>query len=129
MHQERHFAFFTPLPIAGRQMNRLQKKCFIASAGFHLLLGLILLIGPAFLSSNSKTEDVPMVEFVAINTTDANIQGGGSPKGGSPPPAALPTPPTPAPVVDKTPAPEPPKIKKEKPQEVTPPKDETPSLE
>ena len=39
-------------------MNRLQKKCFIASAGMHLLLVLILIIGPAFLSSKSKIEDI-----------------------------------------------------------------------
>jgi TonB family protein len=110
-------------------MNRLQKKCFFAAAGFHLLLVLILLIGPAFLSSSSKPENVPTIEFVAINTTDANIFGGGSPKGALPQPPAQPviTPPTPIPVAEKTPMPEPPP--KEKVKEVTPPKDETPSLE
>ena len=31
-------------------MDRLQKKCFAASAGLHLLLGAILVFGPAFLT-------------------------------------------------------------------------------
>jgi len=29
-------------------MNRLQKKCILATAGIHLLLLVILLVGPAF---------------------------------------------------------------------------------
>jgi len=31
-------------------MKRLQQKCIIASGGFHLLLIVILVIGPAFLT-------------------------------------------------------------------------------
>ena len=42
-------------------MNRLQKKCFIASAGIHLLLALVLFIGPAFVPSKSKTDDLPIL--------------------------------------------------------------------
>ena len=39
-------------------MSRLQKKCFIAASGLHLLLVVILLVGPAFLAAHSrKTED------------------------------------------------------------------------
>jgi len=105
-------------------MNRLQKKCFFASTGFHLLLALILLVGPGFLSSRSKPENVSPIEFVVINPTDANIFGGGNPKGALPPP---PVQPAPIPVAEKTPTPEP--LPKETAKEVTPPKEETPSLE
>lgn len=117
-------------------MNRLQKKCFIAASGLHLLLALILLIGPAFLSSSSKPEDVPLIEFLPDILTDSAAQGGGSPKGGAPTPIPLPpqptptvTPPAPAPAVDKLPTPEPPKIPKVKPADVTPPKDDPAPVE
>jgi TonB family protein len=100
-------------------MNRMQKKCFIASTGLHLLLVVILLIGPAFLSSNSKMVDVPVLTFVPVMTTDRNVQGGGSPKGG-PPPAGVPAPLPPAqppPVAKSEPAPrvEPPKPVRQEP--------------
>jgi TonB family protein len=74
-----------------------------------------------------------MIEFVAINTTDANVSGGGNPKGALPQPVTQPQTqpvvPQPAqiPVAEKIPTPEPPP--KEQVKEVTPPKDETPSLE
>lgn len=101
-------------------MNRLQKKCFIASAGLHLLLVLILLIGPAFLSSSSKTEDVQTIDFIPLITTDANISGGGNPKGGSPPAQQAPQPPAPIPpappVADKTPTPD--KVVKPEPKQI-----------
>ena len=110
-------------------MNRLQKKCLIASTGFHLLLGVILLIGPAFLSSNTKPEDVSVIEFLPMITSDSAAAGGGDPKGGTPPPTVVPVPPTPAtpvvtppapaPVVEKTPPNEP--VKKPRIREVTPP--------
>jgi TonB family protein len=35
--------------------NRLQQKCVIASAGFHLLLGLVLVISSAFLAPSGKS--------------------------------------------------------------------------
>ena len=47
------------------QVNRLQKKCFIASAGFHLLLAVILLIGPGFLPSKNSQDDLPLLDFRA----------------------------------------------------------------
>jgi TonB family protein len=93
-------------------MNRLQKKCIMASAGMHLLLVVILLVGPAFISSKSKTDDLPILDFIPVKTVDALVSGGGDPKGRlpSPPPAtAQPQPPvqpqrTPAP--PKQPEPE-----------------------
>jgi hypothetical protein len=63
-------------------MNRLQKKCFIASAGTHLLLVLILFIGPAFLSAkNTKSEDFQLLDFVTPRTVDALVAAnpGGAP--------------------------------------------------
>jgi TonB family protein len=91
-------------------MNRLQKKCFLAAAGFHLLLVTILIIGPAFLSSKSEPVDVPLIDFVPVKTVDALVSGGGNPKAQSPPPmqTAPPqpvvTPPAPQPQ-EKEPAP------------------------
>lgn len=72
-------------------MNRLQKKCVIASAGGHSLLALLLVVGPAFLSPSSKTMDVPVLDFVPLKTVDALMSGGGNPN--ARPQAATPTPP------------------------------------
>jgi TonB family protein len=114
-------------------MNRLQKKCFFAAAGFHLLLVLILLIGPAFLSSNSKHEDVQQLKIIPSILFDQGPSGGGNPNA-APPASASPaqpkptvTPPAQPPVVEKTSTPEPPP--KEKVKEVALPKAETPTLE
>jgi len=41
-------------------MNRLQKKCIMATAGFHLLLLVILFVGPAFFWSREKPDDSPV---------------------------------------------------------------------
>jgi protein TonB len=85
-------------------MNRLQKKCFIASAGLHGLLALILFVGPAFLMSRDKPVDVPLIDFVPVKTVDALVSGGGNPKA-QPPPA--PQPPAPQPRAAVAPAPPP----------------------
>jgi len=71
-------------------MSRLQKKCFIASAGTHLVLVLILFIGPGFISSKSKPDDLPILDFIPLKTTDALVSGGGNRNGHlpAPPPAA-----------------------------------------
>jgi TonB family protein len=83
-------------------MNRLQKKCIIASTGLHLLLALILLIGPGFLSSKSK-EDKPPLDFIPLATIDGAMSGGGD-NTVKDPPAALATPPAPpAPIAPVTP--------------------------
>src|SRR5690242_19557224 len=94
-------------------MSRLQKKCFIASAGTHLLLVLILFIGPGFISSKSKVDDMPILDFIPLKTTDAKVSGGGNPKGQLPaPPAAATKPPEAAPPEPKHPV-EPPKSREE----------------
>lgn len=83
--------------------NRLQKKCFFAATGFHLLLLTILIVGPAFFLSERKAEDLPMLAFVPQKTIDEALSGGGSPQ--ARPPA--PQPPTPQ-AEEPAPAPPPP---------------------
>jgi TonB family protein len=85
-------------------MNRLQKKCFIGSAGTHLLLAIILIVGPGFLSSKNKTEDLPPIAVIPWKTVDAMVNpGGGNPVRAAATPPAPPSQPTPTP-----PAPTPP---------------------
>jgi outer membrane biosynthesis protein TonB len=94
-------------------MNRLQKKCFVASAGMHLLLASIIVIGPAF--SSSKAPEVREINFVPSILVDANVAGGGNPNA-SPPPAPKEQPPAPQPQ-PQPPAPKPePKPPEPKPQ-------------
>lgn len=85
-------------------MNRLQKKCVIASTGLHLLLVLILFIGPAFLMPKSKFNDASTLEFVPTTLIDAAFSGGGNanarppaPKPVQPQTASVPTPAPPQP--------------------------------
>lgn len=82
--------------------NRLQKKCFIAAAGFHVLMLVILVIGPAFLSPEKKADERPPIDFVPLKTIDEALAGGGNPQARPPapqPPAPQPQvqPPTPQP--------------------------------
>jgi TonB family protein len=71
-------------------MNRLQKNCLIVSAGMHLLLIVILVVGPAFRSSNDQADNLPVLDFVPVKTVDALVSGGGNPKGQLPAPAPSP---------------------------------------
>jgi len=96
-------------------MNRLHKKCFIASAGTHLLLALILFIGPAFLSAkNTKSEDMQLLDFIPPRTVDALVapNPGGAPvqrqQQQQPAAQSLPVQESKPPPVQK--APEPPKV-------------------
>lgn len=101
-------------------MNRLEQKCVIASGGFHLLLIVILVIGPAFLISKSKSDNSPILDFIPGKLIDAAFSGGGNPHG-TPPPPAPPAPP--APQVAQ-PAPQPERVKAPEPEKVREP--ETP---
>jgi len=47
-------------------MNRLHKKCLITTAGFHLLLVVILLAGPGFFTSKSKVNREPEASSTII---------------------------------------------------------------
>ena len=94
-------------------MNRIQKKCIIASAGFHLLLVVVLFAGPGFFTSQSKLDDTMVLTFVPYETTDLKIAGGGRPNGSPPAPVPQPRPPQPAP---PKPAPEVKEPKPDKPE-------------
>lgn len=88
-------------------MNRLQKKCFIATAGFHLLLLVILFVGPAFFSPKPKVDDSQVLDVIPANLIDAAFSSGV--KGATPPPPTpVFTPPQPVqPPVTPPPAPKP----------------------
>lgn len=94
-------------------MNRLHKKCLIASAALHSLLFVILLVGPAFLAEKSVPIDMPVLDVIPSKLIDELMSGGGNPKA-QPPPPALPvvTPPS----VKPTPVPTPPEKKPEPPR-------------
>ena len=84
-------------------MNRLQKKCFIAAAGFHLLLFVILLVGPAFFAPREKADDLTILNYVPANLIDAKMNNNGGKPNVTPPPAPpTPTPPQPEPQEQKT---------------------------
>jgi TonB family protein len=101
-------------------MNRLQKKCVIASGIAHATLVLVLLVGPAFLGSDDPTIDAKdIIDFIPFKTLEQNMTGGGNPNVAqvipapappTPTPPTPPTPPPPAPRVEQhDPTPEPPK--------------------
>ena len=110
-------------------MNRIQKKCLIGAAGFHLLLLLILVIGPAFLSQNKDDFTQPITIVDLSRLTDGPTQTGGSSTPQAPPPA-----PAAQVVQPPTPAPAPPKadtareVPREKPTPKEPDKETTPSV-
>ncbi|HEY1718103.1 MAG TPA: TonB family protein [Verrucomicrobiae bacterium] len=86
-------------------MNRLQKKCVIATAGFHLLLLVILFVGPAFFNSKPKMDDSQVLDVIPANLIDAAFNSGvkdATPPAPQPivqpqPQQMQPTPPAPAP--------------------------------
>ena len=85
-------------------MNRLQKKCLIVTAGMHLLLVVILLVGPGFFAAKPKPDDTLVLDVIPANLIDAAFSSGV--KNAQPAP---PAPPTPKPIVTPPPTPEPPK--------------------
>jgi TonB family protein len=104
-------------------MNRTQKKCFIAATGLHLLLLVILVVGPGFLSTSRKADDLPVLQFIPMMTTDKPFSGGGTPNANPPPPQADPTPPQPTPLRQQqapAPTPKPPEPKPVQKVEETP---------
>jgi colicin import membrane protein len=103
-------------------MNRLQKKCVLATAGIHLLLFVILLVGPAFFNRRPKTNDLQVLDVIPANLIDAQFNSGV--RGAQPPPPDLqpaPQPPAPPPVVSQPPpAPSPEPVVKPEPAKPTP---------
>jgi TonB family protein len=108
-------------------MNRLQKKCVIATSGAHLLLILILFVGPAFFYSKPKADDLQVLDVIPANLIDAPFNSGVA-NAAPPPPAPVVAPPQPPPpasvVTPPAPVPEPEKVEKAEP--VKPP-DKLPS--
>jgi outer membrane biosynthesis protein TonB len=110
------------------KMNRLQRKCFIASASIHGLLAVIILVGPGFMSSTRPVENLPILDFVPDVLVDKALMGGGNPNAKPPPPApvAQPVQPTAPPVTPPQPKAQP---KQRDPEPVEPVKNQTDSLE
>lgn len=112
-------------------MSRTQKKCFIASTGVHLLLLLVLLFGPAFISSKDKSENTEVLDFIPAMAIDGQAFNRGGAPAPAPTPAPTPQPQVaqaapPPPVVPPTPAPKP---EPEKISEPEPPKNLKPNPE
>lgn len=85
-------------------MSRLYQKSLIASGGIHVLLGLILFVGPAFMASKPKTSDIQPIRFFPSMLIDAPFDNpGGSSGSRAPTPAPAPLPPA----VQPAPAPPP----------------------
>src|SRR5271170_7081456 len=81
-------------------MNRLQKKCLMATAGIHLLLLVILFVGPAFFTPKTRTDDLQVLDVIPANLIDAPFNSGV--KNAQPPPPVVqpaPQPPVPKPAV------------------------------
>jgi len=86
-------------------MNRLQKKCTILTAGIHLLLIVILIVGPGFFAPKPKA-DLQILDVIPANLIDAALNSGV--RNAQPPPPVVqpaPQPPAPQPVVTPPPAP------------------------
>jgi TonB family protein len=81
-------------------MNPLQKKCVLATAGFHLLLLVILFLGPGFFNRQPPPDAFTTLKVIPANAVDAALNSGST--AATPAPV---TPPPPTPVV--TPPPEP----------------------
>jgi len=116
-------------------MTRLQKKCFVASTGFHLLLALILVVGPGFFAPKSTMEDPPTLNFIPDTVIDGASRVGGQNKSTPAPPPPPPPPqaeshPTPKPPEPKKADPDPPKNKetKQDPESLELPKQQTKKL-
>src|SRR5262245_11190602 len=98
-------------------MDRLQKKCAIASAGFHLSLALTFLFGSAFFSADKERSDLQMVDIIPSRIIDAPFVGGGTPNVKPPPPTEQQKPPTP--IQESKPTPPPP-VRREEPAKEEP---------
>lgn len=79
-------------------MDRLSKKCVLTSGIVHGTLVLLLIVGPAFLTSDSKPDTAAILTFTDVEAiaSGSPVMGQGTPNGGS----AIPTPPEPKPVVE-----------------------------
>ena len=113
-------------------MDRLGKKCFVASCGMHVVLVLVVLFGAAFFTPDKKPAPVENLTMIPSRLIDAALSGGGGNPKIAPSSAKIkgdtldPVPVQPAPVKPQVEPPKPKVIEKPKPPEPTPPKIETP---
>ena len=84
-------------------MDRLAKKCVITSGIVHGTLVLLLIVGPAFLTSDSKPDTSQILTIIPDNalSSGAAVMGQGTPNGGR----STPTPPDPKPPEQPKPVP------------------------
>ena len=91
-------------------MSRMQKKCALATVGVHLLLLVILIVGPAFFAPRPQADDLQVLDVIPANLIDAQFTSGV--RNAQPPPPVstppTPQPPTPQPVVSQPPPKPPP---------------------
>jgi len=78
-------------------MSQLQKKCFVFSAGTHLLLLAVLFLGTAFFNANHKEQLAVPVDLLNAKLVEDALARGGSRGPESTPSVATPTPTPPAP--------------------------------
>ena len=108
-------------------MNRLQKKCLIASSGMHGFAVLLLVFGSAFFVAKEKPQTFSKLQFVPSKFVESALAGGGGnpnlartddvQKGETLAPQPTPTPPVEIPQPRPTPpAPPAPKPEPEKPE-------------
>jgi TonB family protein len=105
-------------------MNRLQKKCLIATTGFHLLLVLTIVFGAAFFTSRPKPDETQLLDVIPPNLIDAALSSGvknAQPPAPAPPQPVQQPPPTPQPPQPKPPEPKPEPVKQPEPEPVKPP--------
>jgi len=121
-------------------MNRLQKKCLIATTGFHLLLILVLVFGSAFFVNHAKPDPSPVLDVIPAKLVDdafsSGVKNAAAPvpappqppqpiQQPQPPEPVQPTPPPqpqpkPEPVKEKEPTPDPVKQQKLLPDDLKP---------
>ncbi|HUB87594.1 MAG TPA: TonB family protein [Verrucomicrobiae bacterium] len=80
-------------------MNRLQKKCIVATVGIHLLLLMILIVGSAFFNSEPKPDNTRLLDMIPANVLENALNSGVSHAAPPPPPPAPLPPPPPQPVI------------------------------
>jgi TonB family protein len=75
-------------------MNRLQKKCIIGTVGIHLLLLIILIVGPAFYNRQTPDDQNQVLDVIPANLVDAAMNSGVQNASPPPPtPVTVPLPP------------------------------------
>src|SRR5262245_24118557 len=112
-------------------MNRVQKKCLLASLALHALLCAILLVGPAFLSANHPSADLPTLEVIPAKIVDSLFSSVGNPKPNPPAAQRVLEPPAPTPPAETRPpepTPKPPQIKEPVTREVEKPAQQKPGI-